>query len=67
MTVSLNCPHCNEWRETWKNVERNSPKYLFDTWQCQCGGKSVWFAGAILLIPADKVDTTIAYKVEEND
>ena len=53
---SLECPHCNVMSSKWRSVKRDTPKELFDTWTCRCGGESVWFAGAPALIFVGKAD-----------
>lgn len=63
MSCSMLCPHCNEWASSWKGVERDKPKQLFDIWECNCGGRSVWFMGAPMPIAANKVDTNLEWKI----
>lgn len=61
----LQCPHCDVWSDKWKSVKRDTPKEMFDTYTCNCGGESVWFAGAPVLIRADEVDTSMERRVYE--
>lgn len=35
---SLKCPHCENWGNKWKSVKRDTPKEMFDTYTCNCGG-----------------------------
>ena len=59
--ASLKCPHCEERSDKWISVKRDMPKAMFDTYTCNCGGESVWFAGAPVLIRADEVDASVEW------
>lgn len=65
MSCEMKCPHCRQWSGEWRSVERDNPKSLFDTWTCTCEGKSVWFMGAPVPIPANDVDKSIEWKGNE--
>jgi len=64
---SLKCPHCEMWSDKWKSVKHDTPKEMFDTYTCNCGGESVWFAGAPVLIRADEVDVNVEWRVRDED
>jgi len=62
---SLKCPHCGMWSDKWKSVKHGTPKEMFDTYTCNCGCESVWFAGAPVLIRADEVDASVEWRKKD--